>query len=79
MNYLKLSTIYIEYLKASFLPRYSASPAQVVLRWLTQKGWGVIPKSRNPQHIKENINLHFNLKKNDYDKISKLRDDSTIT
>ena len=41
--------------------RYSLSPAQVVLIWLIAGGWGVIPKSSNPEHIKENFDLNFTL------------------
>ena len=52
--------------------RYSVSPAQIVLKWLIQTGWGVLPKSSNPEHIKQNINLGFELDKKDLNKISKL-------
>ena len=33
------------------------SPAQVVLRWLTQRGIVPIVKSANPQRMKENLNI----------------------
>jgi diketogulonate reductase-like aldo/keto reductase len=33
------------------------SNAQVLLLWALQKGLSVVPKSTNPQHIAENINL----------------------
>lgn len=37
--------------------KYGRSPAQIVLRWETQSGIIVIPKSRNPGRIKENISI----------------------
>ena len=52
--------------------RYSLSPAQVVLIWLIAGGWGVIPKSSNPEHIKENFDLSFKISKKDLRKISDL-------
>ena len=33
------------------------SPSQILLTWALQKGYSVIPKSTNPDHIKENIML----------------------
>ena len=41
----------------SLAEKYSKTPAQVLLRFLTQKGIIVIPKSTRPEHIKENFNL----------------------
>lgn len=37
--------------------KYSKTPAQVLLRFLTQKGIIVIPRSTSPEHIKENFDL----------------------
>lgn len=37
--------------------KHSKSPAQVMLRFLTQKGVAVIPRSTKPEHIRENFNL----------------------
>ncbi len=37
--------------------KYGKTPAQVILRWHTQMGFAVIPGSRNPEHIKENLNI----------------------
>lgn len=35
--------------------KYSKTPAQILLRFLTQKGIAVIPRSSNPEHIRKNI------------------------
>ncbi|XP_066954983.1 glyoxal reductase-like isoform X1 [Macrobrachium rosenbergii] len=46
------------------------TPAQVLLRWATQKGVGVLPKSTNVDHIYENYDLNFDLSEEDYKLIS---------
>lgn len=37
--------------------KYGKTPAQVLLRFLTQRGIAVIPRSTKPEHIKENFEL----------------------
>ncbi len=37
--------------------KYGKTPAQVLLRFLTQKGIAVIPRSTDPEHIRENFAL----------------------
>ncbi len=37
--------------------KYGKTPAQVLLRFLTQKGITVIPRSTQPEHIRENLAL----------------------
>jgi len=37
--------------------KYAKTPAQILLRFLTQKGIVVIPRSTQPEHIKENFDL----------------------
>ena len=37
--------------------KYGKTPAQVLLRFMTQKGIVVIPRSTKPEHIKENFDL----------------------
>jgi len=42
--------------------KYHVSPAQILLRWLTQQGIVTIPKSTNIDHIKSNFDsTNFNL------------------
>ena len=36
---------------------HNKTPAQIILRWQIQAGFIVIPGSKNPEHIKENINI----------------------
>ncbi|WP_133492299.1 aldo/keto reductase [Alcanivorax sp. 24] len=35
--------------------RHQASPAQVLIRWATQRGTSVIPKSVNPERLRQNL------------------------
>ena len=37
--------------------KYGRTPAQILLRFLTQKGIAVIPGSTRPEHIRENFDL----------------------
>jgi 2,5-diketo-D-gluconate reductase A len=37
--------------------KYAVSEAQVLLRWGVQKGYPVLPKSTNPERIRQNIDL----------------------
>lgn len=37
--------------------KHGKSTAQVVLRWHVQSGFVVIPGSRDPEHIKDNVNI----------------------
>jgi len=60
-------------LLASIGEKYNKSIAQVILRWLTQRGVVVIPKSVRKDRIAENINVFdFKLAAEDMDAISKL-------
>jgi 2,5-diketo-D-gluconate reductase A len=54
--------------------RKDRTPAQIVLRWHMQLGCVVIPKSVNPDRIRENINIFdFELDDADMAEISKVR------
>jgi len=52
--------------------KYNKSTAQVLLRWATQQGMSVIPKSLSEDNIKQNIQLDFKIKKSDMNRISDL-------
>jgi diketogulonate reductase-like aldo/keto reductase len=57
----------------SIAEKYGKTYAQVMLRWLTQKGHVVIPKSVTPSRIQENIALFdFKLSDQDMAEIAKL-------
>lgn len=53
--------------------KYGKSPAQIILRWHLQAGNVAIPSSRNPEHIKENIDIFdFTLTPDDMKKMDGL-------
>ncbi|QGQ45762.1 aldo/keto reductase [Metabacillus sediminilitoris] len=53
--------------------KYNKSVAQVILRWLTQKGVVAIPKSVHKERIIENFNIFdFELNQEDMDRIAAL-------
>jgi len=53
--------------------RYNKSPAQILLRWVTQRGICVIPKSTNEKRLKENFDiLDFTLNDRDFETLSNL-------
>lgn len=57
----------------SIAGKYKKSVAQVVLRWLTQRGVVVIPKSVRKERIMENLNIFdFELSSDDMDAIVSL-------
>ena len=41
----------------SIAQAHGKTAAQIILRWHIQEGFSVIPGSKNPQHIQENINI----------------------
>jgi len=56
--------------------KYKKSNVQIILRWHIQYGNVVIPKSSNPDHIKENIDIFdFELTEDEMEEIKKLDKD----
>ena len=51
------SEMYQEPAVLSLSEKYGKTPAQILLRFLTQKDIAVIPRSANPEHIRENFAL----------------------
>lgn len=41
----------------SIADAHGKSAAQIILRWHIQEGFSVIPGSKNPEHIRENIEI----------------------
>ncbi|KAL7271230.1 D-xylose reductase [Rhizina undulata] len=53
--------------------KYGKTPAQVLLRWATQRGLAVIPKSNNPARLAQNLDVtSFDLEDGEIEKISSL-------
>ena len=56
-------------IKCSFFTA-GKTAAQIILRWGIERGCSVIPKSENPERIKQNIDLFtFKLEAEDMEKI----------
>ena len=57
--------------------KYNKSVVQILIRWSIQKGNVVLPRSTNPQHIKDNFNVFdFEISNEDMDKIEGLKNDN---
>jgi 2,5-diketo-D-gluconate reductase A len=66
-------------LLASIGKKYNKSIAQVVVRWLTQRGIVAIPKSVRKERIEENFNIFdFELSNEDMEAIKTLDTNSTL-
>ena len=53
--------------------KYNKSPQQIILKWHVQSGFGVIPGSKTPSHIDDNINLFdFELTEDEMNRIRAL-------
>ena len=52
--------------------KYGKSGAQVALAWGIQQGNSVLPKSKTPSRIKDNLEGDFKLEKADLEEISKI-------
>ena len=60
----------------SIADKHSKTPAQILLRWATQRGIAVIPKSNNPTRLAQNLDVcSFDLSKDEIQSISDLDQD----
>ncbi len=58
---------------------HGKSAAQIILRWHIQEGFSVIPGSKNPEHIKENIDIFdFELSDNEMEQIRALNKEERV-
>ncbi len=74
-----LNNLFSNEVLASLAEKHNKSVAQVVLRWLVQRGIVVIPKSVKKERIAENINIFdFELRSEDIDQIAALDTGSSL-
>lgn len=59
--------------------KYSKTPSQIILRWITARGVIAIPKSTNPQHLKENFQIFdFELTEEDMNLINRIKQEERL-
>lgn len=59
--------------------KYGKTPAQIILRWAVQQGISTIPKSENPNRIKENFDIfNFELAEMDLQILNNLNENFRI-
>ncbi|CAG8425406.1 unnamed protein product [Penicillium salamii] len=51
---------------------HNKTPSQVLLRWATQRGIAVIPKSRGLEHMRQNLDMQWNLEESEIGAIGAL-------
>ena len=57
----------------SLAEKYNKTPAQILLRWATQRGLAVIPKTSRPQVMTQNLECTgFDIDQSDMDRIAKM-------
>lgn len=65
--------MYAEPVVLALAEKYGKTPAQIMLRFMTQRGIAVIPRSTKLEHIKENLDLFsFSLIADEMDQLSAL-------
>ena len=75
-EYDSTKNLYAEPVILAAAENHGKTPAQILLRWGVQNGLIVIPKSANPVHIKENIDIfNFALSDAEMNKINGLNED----
>lgn len=59
--------------------KYNKTPAQIALKFLLQKDIHIIPKSKNPSRLEENLNLNFTIVENDMNKLKTLDEGRSLS
>lgn len=55
--------------------KYEKTESQLILRWLIQQGFIVIPKSSNPKHLEENADIFdWDIEPDDIDKLNRVEE-----
>ncbi|KAK9342181.1 NADP-dependent oxidoreductase domain-containing protein [Lipomyces starkeyi] len=68
-----VSPLFLNPVVTTLAHRYSKTPAQILLRWATQRGIAVIPKSNSKERLLQNLDAtNFNLEEDDIAAISML-------
>ena len=76
----KRNEMFSEYSIVNLAEKYKKTPAQILLRFLTQKDMIVIPRSSNIEHIKENFEIFdFELSKDEMSRLASLDKKSPLT
>jgi len=57
-----------------FGQKYDVSSAQILLKWGLQNNYTVLPRSSNPDHIKDNKNMNFDLSKEEMMELNNLNE-----
>lgn len=59
--------------------RLNKTPAQILLKWILQRGIAAIPKSTNPQRLRQNLELFdFEINDDDMHKLNALNKDCRL-
>ncbi|KAK4868578.1 hypothetical protein LT330_006780 [Penicillium expansum] len=71
-NVSKLDSLLDHQLIKKISSDHNKSPSQVLLRWATQRGIAVIPKSKNLERMRQNMDMQWNLEDSEIGAISDL-------
>ena len=58
--------------------KYNKTPVQVALKFLLQRDIYIIPKSKNPNRLKENLDLDFTINDSDMNRLKNLDEDKSL-
>lgn len=67
-----LGSLFTHNITAELATKHKKTPAQVLLRWATQRGIAVVPKSNNKQRLAENLHSDFELDEEEIKSLSSL-------